>query len=595
MFALLIPSALLAFEGFNADTLRAAGEGGPGGPAQTGVGGQGGAGGNVVSPTGSPGRDGRQGGQGGSGGTGGAATWTVVGATVENAGTLYLTGDFGSDGPTGPPGLAAGGKGGKGGDPFRLGLPGDEPDPDRYPATQQGGDGGVEFDPEGRPGSLGGGGGGGAGYAIIYPFGLGGRGGDGEGGSGSDGSTGTTPALVAVSTTGGFRNEGTVWLGGDGGDGGPGGRGGSGGGGGGGVGGTVTEGFAGGDGGGAGAGGEGGDGGDPGSGALSIGVGARFVNESTGSIIVDTNPVAFASITIDGGELVNQGDISSAFGRIQVVQGTLVNSGVVSTGRFGATSVEAEGLLINDGRFGHLSNFGTVEGSGYHQVLINSGRLLPGGVPGEIQVGEQLTMLSGGEISIDVLGVLPGDFDVIRVAGRASLLGGTIRFEIAEEADLSPGVSLEFLECDWVTLDDVSVLGIQGTQAVEVELEVTATGLVAHLVPDSDRDGVYDDEDNCRFVANAGQSDFDAGQDDDSSLPGVQHYGDACDADLDNDGFVGPTDFFAVFRPCLGADLASRPECAVADLDGDGVVGPSDFFSRLRPAFGLAPGPGTTE
>ncbi|MDJ0787686.1 MAG: hypothetical protein QNK05_12825 [Myxococcota bacterium] len=76
---------------------------------------------------------------------------------------------------------------------------------------------------------------------------------------------------------------------------------------------------------------------------------------------------------------------------------------------------------------------------------------------------------------------------------------------------------------------------------------------------------------------------------------GIQHYGDACDADLDDDGSVGASDFFGVFRPCLGASVATRPECALADLDKDGVVAPADFFAHLRPALGLAPGPGATE
>ncbi len=109
---------------------------------------------------------------------------------------------------------------------------------------------------------------------------------------------------------------------------------------------------------------------------------------------------------------------------------------------------------------------------------------------------------------------------------------------------------------------------------------------------DGDGDGVPDDWDNCRDLANADQADFDHPLDDDASLPDVQHYGDACDADLDDDGIVAPSDFFGVFRPCLGADLAQTPACTEADLDGDGTVGPSDFFGRLRPALGQAPGPG---
>ena len=113
--------------------------------------------------------------------------------------------------------------------------------------------------------------------------------------------------------------------------------------------------------------------------------------------------------------------------------------------------------------------------------------------------------------------------------------------------------------------------------------------------PDADDDGVPDESDNCTDVPNPSQVDFDAGTDDDSSLAGIQHYGDACDVDLDDDGIVGPSDFFSVFRPCLGADLGSIPSCVEADLDGDGIVAPADFFGAFRPALGSTPGPGVTE
>ncbi|MDJ0785896.1 MAG: MopE-related protein [Myxococcota bacterium] len=112
---------------------------------------------------------------------------------------------------------------------------------------------------------------------------------------------------------------------------------------------------------------------------------------------------------------------------------------------------------------------------------------------------------------------------------------------------------------------------------------------------DADGDDVGNACDNCLFVSNHGQEDANPAEDDDSSLPGIQHYGDACDADLDNDGIVGPSDFFAVFRPCLGEAPSSRPECAPADFDGDDLVGVNDFFERLRPSLGDPAGPGHTE
>lgn len=112
------------------------------------------------------------------------------------------------------------------------------------------------------------------------------------------------------------------------------------------------------------------------------------------------------------------------------------------------------------------------------------------------------------------------------------------------------------------------------------------------LSDDVDGDSVADACDNCATVANPDQSDRDAGFDDNLTLPGVQHYGDACDADFDNDGIVGGTDFFGVFRPCFGLLTSEFAECEAADFDKDGIVGGTDFFGVFRPSFGLEPGPG---
>ena len=132
-------------------------------------------------------------------------------------------------------------------------------------------------------------------------------------------------------------------------------------------------------------------------------------------------------------------------------------------------------------------------------------------------------------------------------------------------------------------------------RCAHVEIVHEGPCVPAECREDRDGDGIVDARDNCVLVPNPDQEDIDAGLDDDSSRPGVQHYGDACDADLDNDGVVGPRDFFGVMRPCLGADVTARPVCRRADLDGDGVVGPADFFGGLRPALRSPPGPGVTE
>ncbi len=89
---------------------------------------------------------------------------------------------------------------------------------------------------------------------------------------------------------------------------------------------------------------------------------------------------------------------------------------------------------------------------------------------------------------------------------------------------------------------------------------------------DYDRDGVVDLVDNCIRLANPDQRDTDG-----------DGFGNRCDADLSNDGFVDLQDF----KRFAARYLTTDPD---ADFDGDGRVGREDFriFSKLFLRF---PGP----
>jgi hypothetical protein len=92
------------------------------------------------------------------------------------------------------------------------------------------------------------------------------------------------------------------------------------------------------------------------------------------------------------------------------------------------------------------------------------------------------------------------------------------------------------------------------------------------LVADTDGDGFPDNIDNCIEVANPDQTDSDG-----------DGYGDACDADFNNDGVVNGLDagtFIAQFGT-IGPD---------ADFNNDGVVNGLDV-GRFVDMFGQAPGP----
>jgi hypothetical protein len=70
----------------------------------------------------------------------------------------------------------------------------------------------------------------------------------------------------------------------------------------------------------------------------------------------------------------------------------------------------------------------------------------------------------------------------------------------------------------------------------------------AAAFPDADADGLADGSDNCQFVANASQADADS-----------DGLGDACDGDMDNDGYANASDAFP------------RDVTEHADADHDGV------------------------
>ena len=89
---------------------------------------------------------------------------------------------------------------------------------------------------------------------------------------------------------------------------------------------------------------------------------------------------------------------------------------------------------------------------------------------------------------------------------------------------------------------------------------------------DADGDGVADLADDCLAVADPGQRDSNG-----------DGYGNACDADLDDDGVVGFPDLARLRAAFLGSD-------ADADLDGDGVVSFADL-ARLRASMFRPPGP----
>ena len=96
--------------------------------------------------------------------------------------------------------------------------------------------------------------------------------------------------------------------------------------------------------------------------------------------------------------------------------------------------------------------------------------------------------------------------------------------------------------------------------------------------PDADSDGVTDAEDGCLVGANTSQLDVDQ-----------DGYGNACDADYNNDGAVGASDWARLAR-AFGATTGSPDYDPKLDANGDGAIGTPELV-LIGTSFGGPPGP----
>jgi len=105
---------------------------------------------------------------------------------------------------------------------------------------------------------------------------------------------------------------------------------------------------------------------------------------------------------------------------------------------------------------------------------------------------------------------------------------------------------------------------------------------------DADSDSIADCFDNCVNVPNPVQRDTNSDEDDNTNKAGIQHYGNLCDPDFNNNGLVGLEDF-NTWRTYYRQAVPPAPDDV--DLNGNGIIDLGDH-NIWRQYYRRAPGPG---
>jgi hypothetical protein len=264
-------------------------------------------------------------------------------------------------------------------------------------------------------------------------------------------------------------------------------------------------------------------------------------------------------------------------------------------------------LYVADIGEDQIEEINIVQPGGYYGWIQKEGSFVFLGFPNPTDVSDDLSLLPPGFNGIDPDAQydhtegdqsITGGF-VYRGRGIPSLVGHYVFGDWVSGRlfNLDPN-SLEIQE---ITIDPTGdpggkFIGFGETPTGEL-LAVTADfnsnppsrliAVVSGLAPglDSDNDGIDDDFDNCKLVPN-GPNDTASNGPPQNDTDG-DGYGNMCDADFDNSGFVNFGDL-AAFRAAFGTSDAA------ADLNGSGFVNFGDL-ARFKALFGQPPGPGVPE
>lgn len=121
--------------------------------------------------------------------------------------------------------------------------------------------------------------------------------------------------------------------------------------------------------------------------------------------------------------------------------------------------------------------------------------------------------------------------------------------------------------CTWDMITDVGYPELANNLLCGTTTSFSIFALMFQDVVDTDGDGIIDDEDNCRLIANEDQADLDG-----------DGIGDACDEDTDGDGFINSEDYCPLLASTENGDLDGDGVGDVCDddIDGDSVLNIGD-------------------
>ncbi|WP_084498092.1 thrombospondin type 3 repeat-containing protein [Spongiibacter marinus] len=134
---------------------------------------------------------------------------------------------------------------------------------------------------------------------------------------------------------------------------------------------------------------------------------------------------------------------------------------------------------------------------------------------------------------------------------------------------LVPGTSTSVADIESILISERSATGVNvDSSALEDGGDANRDPAPANTVPDTDGDGVSDNEDNCPLTANSDQADLDGDE-----------QGNVCDDDRDGDGVANDEDAFADdSSESVDTDGDGIGNNADTDDDGDGVADAEDAF-----------------